>query len=320
MKRIILPITALLLITLMCVAFQSIDSTKSHLMSQSALNNQSFLPEPVSTPLAEELRPAIPLPARNTLRTPSQDSETEDFFNLVTNSETREEVFATPGRHVIATRDGNRWIAQGDLLVPRSDLMTEESEAGIAKLSKTKYWPDNKVPYRIETGFDARHVLKAIEIMNHQTPLRFVEHTNEDDYIFFPNTDSARCLSYLGRQGGRQEILVNPQKCGAGNVLHEIMHAIGFGHEHSREDRDNFIEVHWDHIDPAVRDQFQKLRTDLSPTTLPFDFDSIMLYSSRAFTTGEYPSMTKRDGSWFDSNRIHLSQGDVDKINAVYAP
>lgn len=35
-------------------------------------------------------------------------------------------------------------------------------------------------------------------------------------------------------------------------MIHELGHAIGFNHEHQRPDRDDFILVHLDNINPGM--------------------------------------------------------------------
>ena len=35
-------------------------------------------------------------------------------------------------------------------------------------------------------------------------------------------------------------------------ILHEIMHALGFWHEHSRPDRAKHIEIYWENIDTGT--------------------------------------------------------------------
>ena len=45
-----------------------------------------------------------------------------------------------------------------------------------------------------------------------------------------------------------------------GHVKHEMMHTLGFYHEHSRSDRDKYIKIYWDHISEGNADQFQTYR------------------------------------------------------------
>lgn len=50
------------------------------------------------------------------------------------------------------------------------------------------------------------------------------------------------CASYVGFIGGAQPVLVGPL-CFMGNIVHEILHALGFHHEHTRKDRDQYITI-----------------------------------------------------------------------------
>ena len=44
------------------------------------------------------------------------------------------------------------------------------------------------------------------------------------------------CWAYIGRQGGRQDVSIGTGCAFKGTVLHELMHTIGFLHEHTRPD------------------------------------------------------------------------------------
>lgn len=41
-----------------------------------------------------------------------------------------------------------------------------------------------------------------------------------------------------------------------GDIVHEVMHILGFSHEHTRSDRDQHISILWDNIKPG--DDFSK--------------------------------------------------------------
>lgn len=43
------------------------------------------------------------------------------------------------------------------------------------------------------------------------------------------------------------------------------MHALGFRHEHQRPDRDEYIQVLTDNIDPAMRNDFEIIYNDWAP-------------------------------------------------------
>ena len=45
-----------------------------------------------------------------------------------------------------------------------------------------------------------------------------------------------------------------------GHIKHEMMHTLGFYHEHSRSDRDQYIKVNWDHISDGNEAQFLTYR------------------------------------------------------------
>lgn len=50
------------------------------------------------------------------------------------------------------------------------------------------------------------------------------------------------CASYVGFIGGEQPVFIGPP-CIVGNIVHEILHALGFHHEHTRTDREQYIKI-----------------------------------------------------------------------------
>ena len=71
---------------------------------------------------------------------------------------------------------------------------------------------------------------------------------------------------------------------GVGNAAHEIGHALGLWHEHSRPDRDEYIEVLHENIIPKYSKNFAKGTWDWSKNPpVSYDIESIMHYGPRAF-------------------------------------
>lgn len=50
------------------------------------------------------------------------------------------------------------------------------------------------------------------------------------------------CSSYVGFVGGEQPVFVGPP-CRVGNIAHELLHALGFHHEHTRMDREQHVTI-----------------------------------------------------------------------------
>lgn len=155
-------------------------------------------------------------------------------------------------------------------------------------VTQTKYnWPNKTIPYTFNSNLTVTHrerINAAIEVWHTQTQIRLVPRTNEKDYVEFKagNENS----SNVGRIGGRQQITIHATLGTAGNMIHEIGHAVGMIHEHQNFLRDDVITVHTNNIQVGYREQFDKLTGNqhvhgLGMYDRGYPFSSIMMYSSR---------------------------------------
>lgn len=68
---------------------------------------------------------------------------------------------------------------------------------------------------------------------------------------------SRSCFSMIGRTGGSQAISLGRSCVVQGVIVHELMHAIGFYHMHSRSDRDSYLRILWPNINESMLSQFR---------------------------------------------------------------
>jgi len=188
--------------------------------------------------------------------------------------------------------------------------------SAVMRTSKTHLWPNSVIPYVIDGSVSAttrESIAWAVAHVN-TTSLRVQPRGAEADYVIFRDVDRG-CASYVGRIGGGQEIEVSG--CGRGSVVHEILHAAGFYHEQSRGDRDQWVTINWNDIDPNHRSNFEK-RDGQGQDIGGYDYGSLMHYSSRAFSLTGNPTIVPRDPRTSIGQRDGLSNLDRAAIASIY--
>ncbi|XP_033106654.1 fibrillin-1-like [Anneissia japonica] len=149
-------------------------------------------------------------------------------------------------------------------------------------------WPDGNVVYEIvDIGTDLENLVRqAIYEWSEATCLVFEEFDGNDanqSRIQFVSSDN-HCLSYVGYTGGIQSIWLASSYCShIGVVLHEIAHAIGLLHEHTRSDRNDYVTINVDNIQDGMETNFE-LRTFVTDTEVPYNLGSIMHYGPYTFS------------------------------------
>jgi hypothetical protein len=193
-----------------------------------------------------------------------------------------------------------------------------DSQGAIAITSKSAYWPDGKVYYTIDSELpDKERVTNAIKNYEENTRIRFFERKDEKNFITFRHSEDS-CSSIVGMKGGEQFINLK-KNCGTGSTIHEIGHALGLWHEQSRKDRDKFVKILWDNISADNRFNFNQHLND-GKDIAEYDYDSIMHYSSQAFSKNGKPTITKLDGTTDGlGNRQALSEMDIAGIEILYS-
>ncbi|KAF3826539.1 astacin-like metalloendopeptidase [Mirounga leonina] len=207
------------------------------------------------------------------------------------------------------------FLLEGDILRP--------SPFRLFSASSNK-WPKNggfvEVPFLLSSKYDKRSrevLLKAFAEFERLTCIRFVAYQGQRDFISI--IPMSGCFSSVGRSGGMQVVSLAPTclRKGPGIVLHELMHVLGFWHEHSRADRDRYIRIHWNEVLPGFEINFIKSRS--SNMLMPYDYSSVMHYGRFAFSRRGLPTITP---IWAPSvhigQRWNLSTSDITRVLRLY--
>ena len=96
------------------------------------------------------------------------------------------------------------------------------------------------------------------------------------------------CKSFVGRDSSAtnrfgQFLHIGPSCMTAGAVQHEMMHALGFYHEQSRPDRDNYVTINTENILEGNEHNFQKA-AGIDSLGTAYDYNSVMHYDEYTFS------------------------------------
>ncbi|XP_076011411.1 high choriolytic enzyme 1-like [Genypterus blacodes] len=221
-------------------------------------------------------------------------------------------------RILISNNASNEMLMEGDMVMPRT------RNAMMCWYNRCQWKKDSSgfvmIPFTVSSEFSSSERQKidvAMQSFHRSTCIRFVPRRSEYDYISVENRDG--CFSSLGRVGGRQVLSLKRRGCMYHGVIqHEINHALGFQHEQTRSDRDQYVRINWSNINPQMAYNFHKHRTNNLNT--PYDYSSIMHYGRTAFSIqyGQDSITPIPDPNVQIGQRKGMSHMDITRINRLY--
>ncbi len=234
------------------------------------------------------------------------------------------EVACYRGQILPAERHGDRLFVDGDLEVTNVErdcgdgvALSEQgrrapSTPGLVWSSAVYgvVWPGGVVPYQIGASFSAseRNAIEtAMADWHAAAPGVLFRDRISSDPSWVKFVKDTRCSSGYGLIPGERTIRLTAGCTRNFSVHHEIGHALGLQHEHTRSDRDNYV---------TVSGFGQNYLIDSGADMFDYDFDSVMHYPLSA-NISLAPGVTLPTGVTV-GQRNHLSATDVASMRAMY--
>ncbi|XP_055342329.1 astacin-like metalloendopeptidase [Paramacrobiotus metropolitanus] len=185
----------------------------------------------------------------------------------------------------------------------------------------------NDIPYALQ-GFNAHEQqilesnLQTIERLTSDC-VRFRERRSEQEFIKIQRSTGfpAICQAGIGRHAGRPTpVRLHSQCLTPGIIQHEILHALGFLHEHSRPDRDEYISIVAGNMRSEIRESDYQKMPKMATFGLPYDTESIMHYGNEVSRSPDKPAIVSKrtpPPRWMGQDH-GLSPLDMAKIRAAY--
>jgi hypothetical protein len=229
---------------------------------------------------------------------------------------------------------------EGDMHLPKGFDPTGRTR-GVAKFGNIK-WPNGVIPYDISAITDVNDqkiITDAMRTLMYAVGTPQANTTSRKACVFFRprvSTDAVAfkiqygtgCSANVGYMTTQQLTMTlqkneGPQQRGcfySRIVQHELLHVTGFFHEQSRPDRDDFLEVHLENVEPAMQHNFNKYAWGSTAYNqgAPYDYASIMHYGTTAFSTNGKDTMIPRKAGATIGDAQQLSPMDIAEVRHLY--
>lgn len=233
------------------------------------------------------------------------------------------------GDHLLS--EAQQQILNESLPVPAGNQTVAAASISIS----AKKWPDSNIPYQFHNALPnnlRENARIAMQRIMEATCIKFIQRTSEAqrNFIYFQpyQTDprGGACQSIVGVNGASYNAIDMSNACDPGRCIHEILHALGFNHEHVRADRGRYVTFHPENIEPSynpavvARTNFA-IVTDTTTDT-EYDLLSIMHYPLDGFAIPGRQVLRLVNQNFPGRDQVGqlkvLSEGDKAALNSLY--
>ncbi|XP_023589886.1 meprin A subunit alpha [Trichechus manatus latirostris] len=163
-------------------------------------------------------------------------------------------------------------------------------------------------------------ILYTFEMFRLKSCVDFKPYEGESSYIIFQKFSG--CWSEVGDKHVEQNLSIGKGCDHKAIIEHEILHALGFYHEQSKTDRDDYVTIWWDEIIPGYQHNFNTYNDSfITDLNTPYDYESLVYYTPFSFNmNANVPTITAKIPE-FDSiigQRLDFSTIDLERLNQMY--
>ncbi|XP_039670909.1 meprin A subunit beta [Perca fluviatilis] len=211
---------------------------------------------------------------------------------------------------------------EAGLNLVEGDIVLDKRQTRNSIIGDEYRWPKT-IPYYMEDDLEINAkgvILKAFEQYRLKTCIDFKPWSGEANYISI--FKGGGCFSSVGnRRVGKQSLSIGSNCDRIATIEHEFLHALGFWHEQSRSDRDDYVNIMWDRISEGKEHNFNTYNDSTSSSLgVPYDYGSMMHYSRNAFRNGTEPTIVTKIPAFSDviGQRMEFSDSDLLKLHRLY--
>jgi hypothetical protein len=212
------------------------------------------------------------------------------------------------------TEDGRTFFEIDDMRYPTGTVEVDNAFTG-------NRWPGGVLYYQFDPAVTATNRVawrNAAAAWSAVAPVHFTESIGSGNYVLVKNSTGNN--SYVGMIGGSQVMNIAAWTYRY-VIAHEIGHALGLIHEHSRSNRDAYVTILSANIQSGMQSNFE-LRSD-SVGYGPYDFDSVMHYRRNAFSSNGQNTIQPKPAysSYLNTmgQTTHLSTQDISGMVQRYS-
>ncbi|KAG9468977.1 hypothetical protein GDO78_021504, partial [Eleutherodactylus coqui] len=178
------------------------------------------------------------------------------------------------------------------------------------------------IPYILADNLDLNAkgvILQSFDMFRLKSCVDFKPYEGDPFFIHFQKFGG--CWSEVGAHPSGQNLSIGSRCDYKAIVEHEILHALGFYHEQSRTDRDDYVEI-WSPIPFGMGHNFNTYDdTYITDLNTPYDYESLMHYGPFSFNkNASVPTITAKITAFNDiiGQRFDMSAIDLERLNRMY--